>query len=142
ASWQFEGASPLNLVTITYGEVHKHWQMATVVEAHVDFHGALRALVPGPRKQRQSQLDQRGIERDELGLEAQPVSGRRGRTSFEERAEERLVDICRLLPVDASKTGPGDRAAAEVVELPGLCSDVADDVAQAGAASQLRGGEC
>jgi hypothetical protein len=94
----------------------EHRQVAAVVEADVQLHRRLAVGEMGPGKQRQRQLDQRGVEGQQLGLEAEAMA--RGRRLHRRRqlVEQRLEQGMGLARVEPGQRRAGHRRAAQMIQ--------------------------
>ena len=88
-----------------------------MVEANVQFYGALGSAEFGPRKYRQAKVYGRGVQRVEFVLEAKAVSRRDPLTVGQQFLEQRLVERVGLALINTGERCAGHLAATKVVEL-------------------------
>ena len=103
----------------------------------MEFHPATLGAEVGPWKGRQTELDDRGIETEELGLEPELVTRGHGRASLIHFAEECLEEFGRALGIGVGKGRTSHGAQTQMIQSPDVGSQATDTVTHAPAASQV-----
>src|SRR5260221_8911500 len=123
------------------GDERKGRQRAVVIETEMQLHRRLAERVMRPGEDLEREVDERGVERIELVLEAEAVARRMRQATGIKPFKQRRVELRRLLLVDARERAARHRACAQMIKARGLCFEIGDDVAQAVSAAQMPGGE-
>src|SRR5260221_698622 len=123
------------------GDERKGRQRAVVIETEMQLHRRLAKRVMRPGEDLEREVDERGVERIELVLEAEAVARRMRQATGIKPFKQRGVELRRLLLVDARERAARHRACAQMIKARGLCFEIGDDVAQAVSAAQMPGGE-
>ncbi len=128
----------LEVRALAVGDVQERRQTALVVETHVQLQRPLGLAVPRPGKHLQAQVHVRGVERQQLVPETEPMPRRRRLTTAQKATEQRLVQFVRLLSVHPRQRRSGYPANAEMVQLVSLRIQVRHDVSQTAPPGKLR----
>jgi len=115
--------------------------MPSMIQPHMKLNRSFCLSVLGPRKQRRGQLDQGGIERDHLALEAKLVLRRHGLGPAEKFEEDLFEQASRLVLIGSCQRRPRNRSRSEVVELVSLGIEVRYEIAKAASPGELAHGE-
>ena len=84
-------------------EVQEFGQIAIAIQPHMQLDGPLGLAECGPWKNRETQIDNRGIEEIQLAVEPEAVPGRELTALLEQLVEDRLVQGSGLLFIDPGK---------------------------------------
>ena len=84
-------------------EVQEFGQIAIAIEPHMQLDGPLGLAKCGPWKNREAQIDNRGIEEIQLAVEPEAVPGRELTALLEQLVEDRPVQGSGLLFIDPGK---------------------------------------
>ena len=87
-------------------EVQEFGQIAIAIQPHMQLDGPLGLAECGPWKNREAQIDNRGIEEIQLAVELEAVPGRELAALLEQLVEDRLVQGSGLLFIDPGKGWP------------------------------------
>ncbi len=139
--WKLEGPSPMDFVLLALGDRQEGGEVPVVIQTDMDLDRPFRRLVLGPREQRCGELDQRGVQREELALEPEPMTGRMPLGPSQQLVEDLLEQRGRLIAVDPGQRRAGDRPSSEVIQLPDLGLEVRHQIPQAGPTGQMRHGQ-
>lgn len=125
---------------LAVGDGDKLGQHATVVEPDMKLDRPLALLRMRPGKDFQAKVDGGGVKRVELILEPEAVSRGQPLATRQQFVKKRLEQLMRLILVDPGETRATHPPQTQVVELPQLRIEVADEIPETGAARQLGGG--
>jgi hypothetical protein len=112
-----------------------------MIQSHMKLNRSFCLSVLGPRKQRRGQLDQGGIQRDHLAIEAEPVLRHHVLGAAEKLEEDLFEQASRLVLIGSCQRRPRNRSRSEVVELVSLGIEVRYEIAKAASPSELAHGE-
>ena len=118
--WKREPLGDAHIVGIPVGDERPAGQTALVIELQMQLNRPLGPLKPGPIEHRRTQFDDRGIQRPQGMLEAEPPAfgGGHRLTLAEHLIEERLVQLPRSMGIGIRQRGARRRPShAEVDEL-------------------------
>lgn len=97
---QPHGARGGDVVALAVGDVHERRQQAVMIQANVQFDGALHGAEPGPGKNAEAQANRRGVEGVELVLESEAMARRAALAACQQLGEQPCVQGTGLLLVD------------------------------------------
>jgi len=114
-------------------------QVAVVVQGEMQFHGALGPTKGGPRKHFGAELDQRGVETQQLVLEPKLLRARRGLslTPGEQLVKDGLIQLPRPMRVGIRERGPAWRGDAQMGQPTFTARQASGDFPQRVGSAQL-----
>lgn len=127
----------LGIVQPGLGDTDEGRQVSVMVENNMNFHPTAPGTEIGPWKGGQAELDHRGVEAEELGLEPELVIRGHGRASLVHFSEQGLEELGRALGVGIGKSRAGHDPKAQMIQPPDVGSQAANAIAHASAASQM-----
>lgn len=121
----------VDLVDVAFGDMGKDGKIAVVVQKKVELHCALRPAEGSPVKQSGAQVDHRGVQDEELVLEAKLLPRRDGPCLVEKLVEHLLIELPWALLVRIGERGPGGGMfSTEMPELPEAAREGSADLPQ------------
>lgn len=132
--FEYQSIEPVDVVYPSVGDMHQHWNRSVQIEQRVNLDGAFLLAEPGPRENRQTQIDRSRIDRvnGALDVDAEDLIGIELASASDEQQSQVFIDTPIAGRIGIGQGAASDRASqSQVIELFTARTQAVFDIPQA-----------